>query len=217
LNINFNPIFANFEKVKDYCYLFLKNSISIEYKNNLRLFAFLLPMEYVFENFITGFIDKEIKEINVRSQITSKYLDQEENFTLRPDLYFQLGSKKIIADTKYKMIYQDANDPKNGISQGDLYQMIAYAVRFKVNEIKLFYPDTIKGYYEKENAIIIKDELADYININIKSYQLPIINRDLIDQTEFQEIELAKKFETSRIKLRQRIIEILGPLEAELS
>ena len=174
-SIRFNPVFGSFDTVRDYCYLFLKNSISIEYKNDLKLFAFLLPMEYVFEDFIFGFIDKEIGEIKAKSQVTSKYLDQEENYILRPDLYLELDSKKIIADTKYKIIYQDANDPKNGISQGDLYQMIAYAVRFKINEIKLFYPDTIKGYYEKESEVIIKDEFADGIDINIKSYQLPIL------------------------------------------
>lgn len=212
-SIRFNPIFGSFETVRDYCYLFLKNSISIEYKNDLKLFAFLLPMEYVFEDFIFGFIDKEIGEINAKSQVTSKYLDQEENYILRPDLYLELDSKKIIADTKYKIIYQDANDPKNGISQGDLYQMIAYAMRFKINEIKLFYPDTIKGYYEKESEVIIKDELADGIDINIKSYQLPILNRDLLNQTDTKEIELTKIFDTTRIKLKQRILEILGLVE----
>lgn len=215
-NIRFNPIFSSFETVRDYCYLFLKNSISIEYKNELKLFAFLLPMEYVFEDFIFGFIDKEIGEINAKSQVTSKYLDQEENYILRPDLYLELDSKKIIADTKYKIIYQDPNDPKNGISQGDLYQMMAYAVRFKINEIKLFYPDTIRGYYEKESEIIIKDEFADGIDINIKSFQLPIINNDLFTQTESKEVELTKIFNNTRSKLRQRIIGILGATASNL-
>jgi 5-methylcytosine-specific restriction enzyme subunit McrC len=203
--IRFNPVFGGFETVRDYCYLFLKNSISIEYKNDLKLFAFLLPMEYVFEDFIFGFIDKEIGEIKAKSQVTSKYLDQAENYILRPDLYLELDSKKIIADTKYKIIYQDVNDPKNGISQGDLYQMLAYATRFKINEIKLFYPDTIKGYYEKESEVIIKDELAEGADINIKSYQLPILNRDLINQTDTKEIELTKIFDITRIHLRKRI------------
>lgn len=212
-SIRFNPIFGSFETVRDYCYLFLKNSISIEYKNDLKLFAFLLPMEYVFEDFIFGFIDKEIGEIKSKSQVTSKYLDQEENFILKPDLYLDLDSRKIIADTKYKIIYQDANDPKNGISQGDLYQMLAYAMRFKINEIKLFYPDSIKGYNEKETEVIIKDELADGIDINIRSFQLPILNRDLLNQADTKEIELIKIFDTTRIKLKQRILEILGLVE----
>ena len=55
--IKFNPMFGEYETVRDYCQLFLSNSISFDYKNNLKLFAFLLPMEYVFEDFIFGFIE----------------------------------------------------------------------------------------------------------------------------------------------------------------
>lgn len=210
-NIQFNPMFGSFETVRDYCYLFLKNSISLDYKNDLKLFAFLLPMEYVFEDFIFGFIDKEIEAVNARAQSTTNYLDQNEIFLLRPDLYLELGSKKIIADTKYKIIYGDANDSKNGISQNDLYQMLAYAIRFKINEIKLFYPDTIKDYHEEETEIIIKDELANGIAINIKSFQLPIINRELINKKEIAEIELTKMFYDTKIRLKERIEKILIP------
>ncbi|HZK97878.1 MAG TPA: hypothetical protein VFC67_26990 [Prolixibacteraceae bacterium] len=210
-NIQFNPIFGSFETVRDYCYLFLKNSISLDYKNDLKLFAFLLPMEYVFEDFIFGFIDKEIEAVKARAQSTTNYLDQNEIFLLRPDLYLELDSKKIIADTKYKIIYADANDSKSGISQNDLYQMLAYAIRFKINEIKLFYPDTIKDYHEEETEIIIKDELANGIDINIKSFQLPIINRELINKKEMAEIELTKMFYDMKIRLKERIEKILIP------
>jgi len=211
-SIQFNPMLGYFETVRDYCYLFLKNSISLEYKTELKLFAFLIPMEYIFEDFVFGFIDKEIEEVKAKAQTTSKYLDQSEIFRLQPDLFLELESKKIIADTKYKIIYHDENDPKNGISQIDLYQMLAYAIRFKINEIKLFYPDTIKDYKATENEIIIKDELAEGININIKSFQLPIINRKLFHQTDFEEIELSKIFQSTKVKLVERIKEILVPM-----
>ena len=58
--IRFNPMFSEFETVRDYCNLFLSNSISFDYKNELKLFAFLLPMEYVFEDFIYGFVSSII-------------------------------------------------------------------------------------------------------------------------------------------------------------
>lgn len=211
LSIQFNPMFGNFETVRDYCYLFLKSCISFEYKNDLKLFAFLLPMEYVFEDFIFGFIDKEIAEVNASPQTSSKYLDQNEYFSLRPDLYLEIESRKIIADTKYKIIYSDSQDPKNGISQNDLYQMLAYAVRYKINEIKLFYPDTIKHYQDRESEIIIKDELADGLDINIKSFQFPIINRELFNQSIIEEIELNKLFEHTKNNLIDRIKGILLP------
>ncbi|MDM8515896.1 hypothetical protein QUF76_06820 [Desulfobacterales bacterium HSG16] len=207
--IQFNPIFGEFETVRDFCYLFLNNSISFDYKNELKLFAFLLPMEYVFEDFIFGFIDKEIEGVEATAQKKSEYLDIAGNFSLRPDLVLEVDSRTIIADTKYKIIYCDEKDPKNGISQSDLYQMLAYAVRFKANEIVLFYPDTIKNYQEKEFEITIRDELADGVDVNIKSFQLPIINRSMFDPSMAGEMDTTDSFDYTRMKLIERITSIL--------
>ena len=116
-------MYGDFETVRDYCTLFLNNSISIDYKNDLKLFAFLLPMEYLFEDFIFGFINKELSEFKVKSQNKSEYLDEGKIFGIRPDLCISSASRDFIADTKYKIIYSDKKDTKNGISQNDLYQM----------------------------------------------------------------------------------------------
>jgi 5-methylcytosine-specific restriction enzyme subunit McrC len=91
--------------------------------------------------------------------------------------------------------------------------MVAYAARFKIDQIKLFYPDTVSDYYEKESEIIIKDELADGREINVRAYQLPIINRDLFNSTKNAEIELTKKFYETKIKLIERLKGILMPKE----
>ena len=79
------------------------------------------------------------KENSFRSEArvsAATYLDQDEKFNLRPDLIFDIDSKKVIADTKYKIIYEDDKFRKYGIAQSDLYQMLAYAVRFKIDEIR---------------------------------------------------------------------------------
>lgn len=209
MNIQFNPIFEDFETVRDYCYLFLNNSISFNYKNEMKLFAFLLPMEYIFEDFIFGFIDKEIKEINIKSQVSSKHLDIDEKFVLKPDILLVINNKKIIADTKYKIVYSDEEDPKKGISQNDLYQMLAYAIRFKIDEIILFYPNTINIYQKDGGEIKIKDEFADQKQISIKFYQLPIINEDLFNKVDNENIDLMEMFEETKIELKERIKNIL--------
>ncbi len=211
LKIQFNPFLGDFETVRDYCYLFLNNSISLDYKNDLKLFAFLLPMEYVFEDFIFGFIEKEIEQVKTLSQLRTTYLDTKKSFLLKPDLYLKIGEKNVIADTKYKIIYSDIHDSKNGISQNDLYQMLAYSVRFKVEEIILFYPDTINNYQEQENEIIIKDALADETEISIKTFQLPIINRQLFEQESIENIELKNLFKETKCKLKERLEAILIP------
>lgn len=177
--IQFNPMFADFETVRDYCVLFLENSVSFNYKNDLKLFAFLLPMEYVFEDFIFGFIDKELEVVKAKSQ--AKYsLDEEKHFGLKPDLLLYSNGRKIIADTKYKMVYADIIDNKKDIAQSDLYQMVAYAIRFKANEVKLLYPNTIKTTHVTTlKTIEIIDELASSEKISITTHQLPFLDKSL--------------------------------------
>ncbi len=216
LTIPFNPMFTEFEIVRDYCYLFLSNSISVDYKNDLKLFAFLLPMEYVFEDFIFGFIDREIEGVKAFSQSSSKYLDVTENFSLRPDLILKTEIKSMIADAKYKIIYSDDSDPKNGIMQNDLYQMLAYAVRYSINEIILFYPNTntINTNQLNESEILIKDELAGGKDIFIRIYQLPVIARGNLDADVHKGQQLNVIFEKARTRLRERINNILFEIES---
>ncbi len=207
--ITFNPMFGEFETVRDYCKLILTNCVSFNYKNELKLFAFLLPMEYVFEDFIFGFIEKEIPSIIAKAQRSDIYLDESKSYKLKPDIFLKTAFKSIIADTKYKIVYSDDKDPKKGISQNDLYQMLAYAIRFEVDEIILFYPDTIKSNQENSAEIYIKDALANNKEVSIKAFQLPIINKELITQELNINGDLHTLFETTRIKLKQKIERIL--------
>lgn len=209
--ISFNPMFGEFETVRDYCQLFLTNSISFDYKNDLKLFAFLLPMEYIFEDFIFGFIDKELEKVTAKAQRSDIYLDEGKAFNLKPDLWLKTDHKSLIADTKYKIVYSDEKDPKKGISQNDLYQMLAYAVRFEVDEIILFYPNTIKQDQEEETELTIKDALANGKEISIRVFQLPIINRALLETDLELKTDLSDLFESTRQDLINRIEKILVP------
>ena len=208
--ITFNPMFGEFETVRDYCKLFLTNCVSFDYKNDLKLFAFLLPMEYVFEDFIFGFIDKEIPSITAKAQRSDIYLDEDRTFNLKPDLWLKTRHKSLIADTKYKIIYSNDSDPKKGISQNDLYQMLAYAVRFEVDEIILFYPNTIIGQQGNQTHFTIKDELANDKKVTIKAFQLPIINTELFNQEADTNSNLTDQFESTKEELIIQIEANLG-------
>ena len=210
--IKFNPMFGEFETVRDYCHLFLSNCISYDYKNDLRLFAFLLPMEYVFEDFIFGFIEKEIPEIKAKSQRSDIYLDEDKNFNLRPDLYLEANEKSFIADTKYKIVYSDEKDPKKGISQTDLYQMSAYAIRFNSDKILLFYPNTVVDNQERFTELIIKDTLAGDKEINVKVFQLPVINKEILNLDIDRNKDLNELFEDSKRGLAERIGRVVREL-----
>ncbi|KFC18312.1 McrC family protein [Epilithonimonas lactis] len=203
--IKFNPLFSHFETVRDYCSLFLENSISFNYKNELKLFAFLLPMEYVFEDFIYGFIDREIEAVNPKGQVSGVYLDEDKTFSLKPDLILDLGFKKVIADTKYKLVYSNDLDPKCGVSQSDLYQMVSYAIRFSINEVKLFYPTNMADTLLGDFNIKIKDTLADGKEIEVSAHQLPVIDLNLIPE----EIKSHQNFINSFEKLKNDLVKRL--------
>ena len=208
--ILFNPMFGEFETVRDYCQLFLTNCISFDYKNDLKLFAFLIPMDYVFEDFIFGFIEKELEQVTAKAQRSDTYLDEGKAFNLKPDLWLKTEHKSLIADTKYKIVYSDEGNPKKGISQNDLYQMLTYAVRFEVDEIILFFPNTIKQEQEEETELTIKDALADGKEISIRAFQLPIINRELLYANLVSQTNLSELFESTRKELRDKLEKILA-------
>jgi 5-methylcytosine-specific restriction enzyme subunit McrC len=208
-SIQFNPMFKDFETVRDYCYLFLSNSVSFNYKNELKLFAFLLPMEYVFEDFVFGFIDKELEEVRAKAQRSDTHLDEGKAFNLKPDLHLTFGKRSVIADTKYKIIYSDDRDPKKGISQNDLYQMLAYAVRFKVDEIILFYPNTVNEQQEDESGLWIRDELADGKTVHIRAFQLPVLDLNILRTEINSSQDLRSLFQPVKEKLKLRLEEIL--------
>lgn len=56
---------------------------------------------------------------------------------LKPDLCIE---SEMILDIKWKLPDGSEYEKKQGIAQNDLYQMFAYACKFKIHDIKLIYP-----------------------------------------------------------------------------
>jgi 5-methylcytosine-specific restriction enzyme subunit McrC len=210
-NIKFNTMFSQFETVKDYCQLFLSNSISFNYKNDLKLFAFLLPMDDIFEDFIFGFIKKELGEdMDVRDKINNTYLDNDKNFKLIPDLLITTNKGEIIADTKYKIIDLKPGSEKKIVSS-DLYQVLTYAIRFNVKVAVLFYPNTVVDDGPNNKTFEVNDELADNNTmITIKAYKLPIIDITVLpNQANQTNQTINELFKNAKDILRLTLIESL--------
>lgn len=199
-NIEFNIMMKDFEVIRDYCVLFLENSTIYTNKKKMRLFAFLLPMEYIFENFIYEFIKKELPSINVSSQSQKIKLDTANAYTLKPDLLFTIDDKIIIGDTKYKLIHQKELDKNRPVKQTDLYQMVSYAIRYKTNKIILYYPNTISKKELINFEVMINDMFADK-NIEINIVQLPILTHD-------KTIDFKQLTETLKNEIEQSLIHV---------
>lgn len=62
-------------------------------------------------------------------------------FMTKPDILLKRGGKvELIIDTKWKRIGREVDDPKRGVSQSDVYQMIAYGQLYECSDLVLLYP-----------------------------------------------------------------------------
>lgn len=168
--VKLNPLFADHKHILDLCRLYLSNQVidlEDEESNN---FCFLLPMEYIFEDFIFGFISDKWPSLNIRSQSTDFLAlnNATSVFQIRNDVYIP---GQLIIDTKYKI--RSSNDGlKAGVAQSDLYQMVSYAVRRNCNNVLLLYPTTDKAAsvdatFTVPSAMLSKAIEIDVRNINI--------------------------------------------------
>ncbi|EGP2387849.1 restriction endonuclease [Campylobacter jejuni] len=132
--------FDYYENLLLWCKIFLKNESFMPYHGKNEAFALLFPMEKIFEDYVAYMLKKVNPAQDIKVQNNGKYLiskNDENCFMLKPDLYIE---NKMILDTKWKIPNDSENEKKQGIEQSDLYQMFAYACKFKIYDIKLVYP-----------------------------------------------------------------------------
>lgn len=62
-------------------------------------------------------------------------------FRTKPDVLIYRGGKVVaIIDTKWKCLRPNAEERKQGVSQGDVYQMMAYSQLYECDRLLLLYP-----------------------------------------------------------------------------
>jgi 5-methylcytosine-specific restriction enzyme subunit McrC len=62
-------------------------------------------------------------------------------FQTKPDILIRRGGEVVhVIDTKWKRIASRIEDRKQGVSQSDVYQMMAYAHLYKAPRLTLLYP-----------------------------------------------------------------------------
>jgi 5-methylcytosine-specific restriction enzyme subunit McrC len=135
--------------------LFLENHAFQLAAGKRDTFAFAFDMNRLFEEFVYRFIARHRQriltngwgEVQLRAQAKGRptYLaerlpDGKAVFRLAPDILFTKPSGRavLILDTKYKELA--ANQRRLGISESDMYQMLAYAVALDCPRTLLLYP-----------------------------------------------------------------------------
>jgi 5-methylcytosine-specific restriction enzyme subunit McrC len=173
-----NPLFSSYEDIKNICSLVLQQMVYSNKQYELANWSLLFPMEYVFEDFIAGFIEKKFSsEWEVTYQRPVMHLCAEPKaFRMRHDIMLTMKSnaeKKVIIDTKYKIrVAGFKSEAKKGIVQSDMYQMLSYAVRRGCTEVLLIYPN-IDERLNKEDAFVIRPGFDIKEEIKISAVEVP--------------------------------------------
>jgi 5-methylcytosine-specific restriction enzyme subunit McrC len=114
---------------------------------NRDTYALVWDMNVLFEEYVGRLARKVLEARGFRVILrkgTSTYLAQEilagrNAFLLRPDILVQRGRKPwVVADTKWKRL--DPRQRSLGVSESDVYQMLAYAHHFETDRAVLVYP-----------------------------------------------------------------------------
>lgn len=126
--------------------------------------SLLFPMEEVFEDFVTCHFRKHQDQFSVKPQGPQEPLAQlngkVDAFQMKPDITLSSSDKRFILDTKWKRINENANDPKRGIIQADMYQLYSYGKKYGCEKIALIYPSTDKFKFKEHFHYRFDDKLS---------------------------------------------------------
>ena len=101
-------------------------------------------MEKIFESYVAKKLVQHNPDRKIKTQDTAHYLVEyhkdKPKFNLRPDIV--INGWEIVADTKWKLLDGTDESINYGISQSDMYQLFAYAKKYKSKKLYLIYPKT---------------------------------------------------------------------------
>lgn len=128
--------------------MFLRNQFQTTSAGAAPGTALLFEMSKLFEEYIGRLVARAMMgtEYRVSLQGGREYcLTHQESgklaFQTKPDILIYRGDRVVqVIDTKWKRISSRIDDPKQGVSQSDIYQMMAYAHLYKAPRLTLLYP-----------------------------------------------------------------------------
>ena len=122
--------------------LFLSGNWQSTASGKLLGFSLLFPMPELFEKFIGRCLRSALAPWPVRLQSRGHSVlrdDEGTLFELRPDAVIDTPSGPVVLDTKWKKLASNG-DRKLGVSEDDIYQMLAYAQAYEAKRLVLLYP-----------------------------------------------------------------------------
>lgn len=173
-----NPLFEEYAEIKDICKIVLQQLLYANQQYYLSQWCLLFPMEYIFEDFIAGFLETKFSsKWKVEYQKSNMNLSSDpEAFQMQHDIFLTSKkdkTKKVIVDTKYKL--RDLSfkgDKKKGVAQADMYQMTSYAFRRGCSNVLVLYPNIHESINTKD-SFKIQSGFVNNEQINITTAEVP--------------------------------------------
>lgn len=140
-----------YEGVLEWCAVFLRRLSFTPHSGKNKALSLLFPMHELFESYMARKIKEHYQPQGYDVCAQDKRYSLFEHpgcFALKPDIViYQAGVPVLILDTKWKML---TTERYNGISQGDMYQMYAYAHRYGLSggmlpPVMLLYPWSLES------------------------------------------------------------------------
>lgn len=108
--------------------------------------ALLFEMNELFEKYVARVLSRALVGTGLRVSSQGGHRDclfegDIGRFRTRPDLIIRQGEEIVlIIDTKWKRMTPRIDDPKQGVSQADVYQLMAYGRLYDCPNVMLLYP-----------------------------------------------------------------------------
>lgn len=108
--------------------------------------ALLFEMNVLFEQYVERMLRRALAgtDLRVAAQGGHKnclFEGDTGRFRTKPDLLVRCGGETVfVIDTKWKRITARIDDPKQGVSQADVYQLMAYSSLYHCRSVALLYP-----------------------------------------------------------------------------
>lgn len=146
-SVSVNAFYSDYGILMEMCKTILNQQLYSHNSYDSSQWCLLFPMEYIFEDFVAGFLETHFSDKwKVEYQKSNAYLaSRPQAFQMQHDIFLSArdgSSREIIIDTKYKLRKYEESDNKRGVVQADLYQVVSYAYRRGCKEVILIYPNT---------------------------------------------------------------------------
>jgi len=172
--ITYNRNTTRYENIITQCKMFIQGLNPDVLAGKHSTCSLLFDMNKLFESWVAAELRPEAwkQNLKLREQGPRRYMAQWQDneqpvFQMKPDISLIDAEDNVvrICDAKWKILNQE--ETKLGISQADLYQLQAYANRYGVRDLSIFYPMQkdltklrtlhIKGVHESTIRIVPVD------------------------------------------------------------